>query len=327
MNFILHSTRKLLPCSLMAIAGLLLATAEQGRALDILRLDKSADRDRASIASGEIIRFRIRYNCASTSDSALGAVITDVLDPNFDLVSMQGSAHTTSANFDSATSTVRFTFVSPLIAGTTGELFIQARFKNATPGNTVANNVAGFSAGNSDTRTSNQVSVTAVDPASGGGVPPPPPPPSFVAGLAARKFGPSSITPMGPYLAYEIRHGNTGNTADALSSYRIEDPLPAGTSLQYFGSDCWAGTRVPVTVYYKSNLQSGWRQWGAGARYNTGDPRQWIYADELLLRNCWRDSVSKPTILSRRTFSSMKSISLSIASLLLLLLLLSTPCC
>lgn len=261
-------------------AAILLLSVTAASALDFLRLDKSADRTQASIANYESVRFRIRYNCASTSQSATAAVITDVLDPNLELVSLQGSAHTTDTSFDTATRTAKFTFVSPLPAGSTGEVFVQARFKYTTPDKTVANNTAVFTASNSDTQTSNEVSVSAYDPpGSGGGGPPPVV--TYTPGLSGQKYGPSSISQMGPYLGYEIAHGNTGDASSALTSYNIEDPLPAGTSLTYFGTDVWYGTNQPVTVYYKTNLNGAWRQWGSGPRYNTGNDRQWVYPDEL----------------------------------------------
>ncbi len=278
---IAHPLERAARFALLVVAWFLTMSAQSAEALDILRLDKSTDRTQASIAGGQLIRFRIRYNCASTSDNALSATITDALAPQLELVSIQGSAHTTDATYDGASHTVRFTFITPLPAGSTGELFIQTRFRSTTPDQTVANNTAIFSAANSDTRSSNTVSVTAIDPPAGGGDPPPPP--TFVPGLSGQKYGPSSITPQGPYLYYEIAHGNTGDALSPLTSYSIEDPLPAGTSLTYIGTDQWSGTNEPVTVFYRTNLNGAWRQWGAGARYRTGDSRTWIYADELAL--------------------------------------------
>ena len=280
MNSVLTNPSLRLRCWIFAICALWLCRAQPARALDILRLDETVSLTQASIATGQIFSFRIRYNCASTSDSAISAVISSVLDPSFELAAIQGSAHTASTSFDAATSTVRFIFNSPLIAGSTGELFIQAKFKYTTPVNTVGLSSAVFSAGNAVSQTSNQVSVTAIDPPVI--TPPPPPPvPTFTPGPAADKWGPASITPTGPYLGYQIRHGNAGDTADALTSYTLEDPLPAGTSLYYIGTDYFYGTNQAVTLYYKTNLSGAWRQWGAGARYHTGDARTWIYADEL----------------------------------------------
>lgn len=269
----------LLRTAAVAVFCLFSAAAHEAAALDILRLDKSVDVTEASIASRQIIKFRIRYNCASTSDSAVGALITDALDSNLDLVSLQGSAHTTDSNFDSGSRTVRFTFITPLPAGSTGEVFIQARFKDTAPDQTVASNQAVFSADNSVPHISNQVLIKAIDPPAGSSGDPPPP--TFLPGLYGKKYGPGSITPVGPYLYYEVAHGNTGGALEPLVGYAIEDPLPAGTSLAYFSTDQWAGTSQPVTVYYKTNLSSAWVQWGAGARYSTADATKWIYPDEL----------------------------------------------
>lgn len=271
------SSFRILHCLLLLCCA---AAAPRVMALDILRLDKSTDRAQASIANRESIRFKIRYNCASTSQSAEAAVITDVLHPSLELVSLQGSAHTTDTAFDSATGTARFTFINPLPAGSTGEIFVQARFKYTTPDQTVATNTATFSASNSTSQTSNQVTVKAVDPPSttgGGG----PTGPTFTPGLQGFKYGPGNVSQLGPYLYYEIAHGNTGDAASPLASYMIEDIMPAGTSLEYFATDGWSGTGQPVTVLYQTNLNASWRQWGTGSRYHTGEARQWIYASEL----------------------------------------------
>lgn len=259
-----------------------IAAAGEVRALDILRLDKSTSMDRASVSAGQVITFRIRYNCASTSTSADNAAITDVLDSNFELISLQGSAHTTSSTYDASTATVRFTFVTPLTAGSTGEVFIQARFKSMTAENTVGTNTATFAADNSDTQTSNPVTVTAIDAFATGDAVMPPPPQEVVPGVAGNKWGPLEISSLGPYLAYEIRHGNTGSTS--LPSYTVEDPLPAGTALAYFGTDRWPGTNVPVYVSYKTNLLPLWLPWGLGPRYYTNNAPSWIYASEISLQ-------------------------------------------
>lgn len=262
----------------LVIAALLLRCSPAARgaavadpASDFLRLDMTADRTSARIDSREVIQFRIRYTCSSLILNANNAVITDVLDTNLELVSITGSAHTSSANFSSGNSTARFVFVTPLPAGSTGELFIQARFKDATPGNTVATNQAVFTAGNATARSSNQVAVTGTHPVV---------PPTFTRGLSILKRGTSSITTAGPTLYYDIRHGNTGSASAPLGSYVVEDSLPAGTSLEYFGTEAWPGTNVSVTVRYKTNLNGSWRQWGAGPLYHSGQ-RTWFYADNI----------------------------------------------
>ena len=248
----------------------------------LLQVNKSADRTTASIRDNQWFKYRLAYNCSSTTDNAVSAVLADVLDPNLDLVGLIGSIHTTGANYDSATRKVTFTFRNPLPAGSSGEVFIQARFKSTTPGNTEAKNVAYFRASNSETAQSNEVKVTGINPnVVGGGTPGSL---SFVKGVSVTKSPDGGwLNAQAGWTTWSIRHGNTGFLGQNAADYFIEDTFPVGTMLDRFATDGWYFTDNPVTVFYKTNLNSSYRQWGAGARYRTGASGVTIYASELAL--------------------------------------------
>ncbi len=248
----------------------------------LLQVTKSVDITAASIRDNQWFKYRLAYNCSSTTDNAVSAVLTDVLDPNLDLAGLIGSIHTTGAIYDPGTRKVTFTFRNPLPAGSSGEVFIQARFKSTTPGNTQAKNVAFFRASNSEAAESNEVKVTGINPVvTGGGTPGTI---SFVKGVGVTKSPDSGwLNAQAGWTTWSIRHGNTGAARQDVADYFIEDSFPAGTMLDRFATDGWNLTDNPVIVFYKTNRNSSCRQWEAGARYRTGAAGVTIYPSELAL--------------------------------------------
>lgn len=247
-----------------------------------LVVDLTADPLSLNISNWEQSKIRIRYSCVSTSSSASASKITGALDPDLELVSLTGSAHTASTSSDGTSFT--FTMVNPLPAGSTGEVYAQVRFKQTTPSGATAPVSVTFSSSNMGSATSNSATLTSHTPPTGGGGGGgggTPTGPTYTPGVGLVKTGPWEVTRVGPNLYYDIRHGNTGNTGSNAISYVVEDTLPAGTSLLYFVSDRWGGTSVPVTVRYKTNLNSSWRQVGTTPLYNTGDGRNYYWPSAL----------------------------------------------
>jgi len=112
-----------------------------------LELTKSVSN--ATPLTGESFFYTLQYRCAGLTEDCLGTVITDPLPAGIEFVAVLGSVHTTSESYDVGTNTVSFTFIDPLISGTTGEVRIEVRFPNGTtPDGTVANNTATISASN-----------------------------------------------------------------------------------------------------------------------------------------------------------------------------------
>ena len=115
----------------------------------------------ANPISGETFFYTLQYRCAGLTEDCLGTVITDPLPAGVEFVSLLGSVHTTAETYNAGTHTVTFTFIDPLISGTTGEVRIEVRFPNGTtPNGTVANNTATISASNA-TSVSSSASNTA----------------------------------------------------------------------------------------------------------------------------------------------------------------------
>lgn len=264
---------------LLILLSLLMFTASNASAADILQVDLTSDQTQLSVRDYQQMKLTMRYNCSSTTSNATNAVMTMVLDSNLDMVSLIGSIHTVSTNYDTATRKATFTFKNPLPAGSTGEVIIQARFKISTAAGVVAKNSATFTASNSSSKTSNTVNVTAINPVTnggGGGTV------SFTKGMKIVKTAESDyVNAQAGWVYWDIRHGNTGSAGQNIASYVIEDTFPPGNKLDQIHTDRWAGTNNAVTIFYKTNKNSSYRQWGTSARYKTGDGQQAVYPGEL----------------------------------------------
>ncbi len=246
---------------------------------DILQAEMSVDLTQASIRDYQVMKFRILYNCVSTTTDAQGATMTDILDPNLEVVGLIGSVHTTGSNYNASTNTVTFTFKGPLPAGSSGEVFIQARFKGTTPEGTLITNNATFSASNATSKVTNSVTVKGINAVVGGGgsgslV--------FAKGMYLDKEDQNGnwYNNMSGWITWYIKHGNTGATGESLTNYTLQDTFPVGHRLEWLSSDQFPGTSNPVTVEYKTNKVPGWRVWGAPL-YKTGDSTSYFFPGNL----------------------------------------------
>ena len=150
-----------------SLFGSRLYAAPQAPTLEINKtIQDTSGNPISSIDSGVEFDYVMQYRCASTTEDCINATITDMLDSDLSWLSnevdINDSTHIASSNFNTATGQVTWNFVSPLLAGSTGELRIRVRFPNgSTPNGTVATNTATMSADNATTVTSNQVAITA----------------------------------------------------------------------------------------------------------------------------------------------------------------------
>lgn len=242
---------------------------------DLLQIDASIDNGRLSIRDWQQGTIRLRYNCSSTTANAAGAKITMTLPKELEAVSLTGSIHTTSTNYDTALRQATFTFVNPLPAGSSGDVFVKVRFLKSTPENTLARVKALFAASNSLSKSSQEVQIVGINAPTGQTY-------TFVKGMKITKtVGSGKLDANDGYSLWSIKHGNTGATGQNISNYTIEDTFPAGLSLDSLRSDRFPGTSNSVTVHYKTNLNSTYRQWGVGPLYKTGDGEKWFYPESL----------------------------------------------
>ena len=98
-----------------------------------------------TVEAGAAFQYRLLYNCVSTTQNCENVVITDVLPPELSgassQVTLSSNAQTASAVYNQGTRTATWTLVSPLAAGSSGELLITVRFPNgSTPNGTTTVN-------------------------------------------------------------------------------------------------------------------------------------------------------------------------------------------
>jgi hypothetical protein len=257
----LRRTLRLWAACLLWLAGLGQAMAQN----NILKVTQKADATEASIRNYQVITFRIAYAVTSTTQKAMKSTILFGLDNNFELVGMQKSTKVKNTSFNNSLRIGTFTFEDELEAGSTGEVAVQVRFLQTTPVNTVASMQPSFFSNNSLPSIASKLTVKAIDP------PVSNPGQTYVRGISMEKYGADYIPRSSPWVEYWIRHGNTGGPGDGAGSYVVEDVFPAGTRLRYFNTDRWWGTNNAVTVRYRTNTNSTWRQWGPSPLYRTGD--------------------------------------------------------
>ena len=195
--------------------------------------------------SGETFFYTLQYRCAGLTEDCLGTVITDPLPAGLEFVSVLGSVHTTSEAYDSGTNTVTFTFVDPLLSGSTGEVRIEVRFPNGTtPNGLIANNTATIIASNA-TSVSSSVSTTA----------------SAASNLEVEKLLLNGGA-VGGNATYHLSICNAGPWVDQdgtlnLSNISIVDTLPPGsvfveTNLNFGSSSSYDAASHTVTITHPS---------------------------------------------------------------------------
>ena len=75
-------------------------------------------------------------------------------------------------------------------------------------------------------------------------------------------------------------HGNTGDSGSDLTSYQVEDILPAGVRLEYFDTGEFPATSNPINVYYQTNTGGSWVGW-PGNPVTTTDVEVRKYVSDL----------------------------------------------
>lgn len=133
-----------------------------------LELTKSIENALTEVDSGQAFVYVLRYRCVGITSNCLNASVTDILPPELSYaaadVQMFGTIHTTSTNYNPATGTATWTFVNPLLGGSTGELRLVVRFPpGITPDGTIATNQATISdtSSNPNVVPSNPVTIVA----------------------------------------------------------------------------------------------------------------------------------------------------------------------
>jgi uncharacterized repeat protein (TIGR01451 family) len=112
-----------------------------------------------SVAPGDILDYRIDYECSSIMSSCQGVEIVDFLPDGLVYVGSTGSIHTTLAQgvYSEDNNSVRFDFIDPLAAGSTG--FVRVRVQvlqdGTLPDNAVLDNFAVSEMTNGPTNTDN----------------------------------------------------------------------------------------------------------------------------------------------------------------------------
>ncbi|MEQ8675604.1 MAG: hypothetical protein RLP44_00810 [Aggregatilineales bacterium] len=128
-----------------------------------LEVTKSIQGNLTEIDSGGFFTYIIQYRCVGITANCLNVTLTDVLPPELSWaasdVTIFGTIHTSGSSYDPSTGTVTWDFISPLPAGSTGEIRLRVRFPpGTTPDGSIALNSATISADN-PSNPNNPVSV------------------------------------------------------------------------------------------------------------------------------------------------------------------------
>ncbi len=194
------------------LAAVLAPVLPAGAGIEVF---KSIEGDPAEVESGEEFNYILQYRNPSTTIPEFDNVtITDVLPPQVEYRSFEGTADVASVDYDSASHTVTVHFVDPLEDGKTGELKIRVRFiPGSTPDGTVATNQATIDADNAPADVSETVTIAARA--------------RDRASVDKTLLG-SSI-PLDQNVTYRVRLRNQHTTgALDLSNVTLVDQLPAG---------------------------------------------------------------------------------------------------
>lgn len=156
--------------SLLLVAGILTMTAPKATqaqgSTGTVQVVKSTLGDITQVDSGVEFTYVLDYKYASTLADGANVTLVDVLPPELSRAASQVTMGTTgqiaSTSYNATTGEARWTFVSPLDAGASGQLTLKVRFPNgSTPNGTVATNTATMDADNADPVNSNPVNITA----------------------------------------------------------------------------------------------------------------------------------------------------------------------
>jgi large repetitive protein len=125
------------------------------------QLEMTKQVDSATVLSGNQFTYTLQYRCASIVSNCANVVVFDTIPSGLGIISTIGTPHTVN-NGTVMGNNVRFDFVNPLPAGSTGDLKIVVTYPNgATPNGTTLSNRAWISDRLTKTP-SNTVSTTAI---------------------------------------------------------------------------------------------------------------------------------------------------------------------
>lgn len=109
---------------------------------------KSINNNLTEVDSGEVFTYKLQYRAASTTTDFFNATLTDPLPAGLEFVSLNGTVHVDSFNYNPAGNELTIQFVDPLPAGSTGDIEVNVRFKpGVTEDGTVAVNTATIDCG------------------------------------------------------------------------------------------------------------------------------------------------------------------------------------
>ncbi len=213
---------------LLAVVGLaapIMGTAGPAFAQNEAAVSLSKSATVSSAAPGAPFTYALRYSCSSLVTTCNGVKITDVLPPQLSRaaadVTLVGDSHTATTAYDPGTGTATFTMVSPMPAGTTGEVTITVKFPaGITPVGASSTNVGTIGGTNAPTASSNPSTVTAL----------------VTASIATTKTPNPTPIVLGAPVTYTVTHTNSGNVN--LTSPTLVDTLPPGAT---FGSASGGG--------------------------------------------------------------------------------------
>ena len=142
----------------------LLGAVRTAQADVLIVIEKKAIND--TLQAGDPVVYRISYRVASITENADSLVITDVLPVQVSGasgdVSLLGTAHVATTSYNQTTRTATFRFISPLQAGSTGDLYVTTKFlAGSTPDGTTTVNIAKATAKNAPPAESAPAPVTA----------------------------------------------------------------------------------------------------------------------------------------------------------------------
>lgn len=177
---------------------------------DSVELTKEAPE--GPIVAGETFTYRLLYRCAGITENCENVQVIDVLPPEVEFVSANGSIH--APDVSELNGVVTFDFIPTLLAGSTGELTITVRFPNGyTPDGEAATNTADIDGTNTDLVTSNPVTTTA----------------SAAPDWYLTKSLSSGAVTLGDTATYSLTLcDNSGNGKLHLTNVSFIDTLPAG---------------------------------------------------------------------------------------------------
>ncbi len=185
------------------------------------QLEMTKSVDSATVLSGNRFTYTLKYRCASIVSDCGNVIVFDTIATGLGVISTIGTPHTVN-NGTVTGNNVRFDFINPLPAGSTGDLKIIVAYPNGTtPNNTTLSNRAWISDGltkmPSNTVTNTAIAVNRMIPEK-----------TLIAGgsVGAPSVYQIRVCPTNPIDGYYVPNG-TLNPQNLM----ITDQLPAGATI------------------------------------------------------------------------------------------------